>query len=62
MLPRLRQRRLKPNWWTITPLVTSVILWAAILYVSLWTESSQDNQSERVAAIAASNEPVAGGR
>ena len=60
MLPRLRQRRLKPNWWTITPIVTSAVLWAAILYVSLWTGSAMDNRAEPVAAIAHSEEAVSG--
>jgi hypothetical protein len=47
---------LKPNWWTISPLVTSIILWAAILYVSLWTGSTLDDRAERVAAIAGSQQ------
>jgi hypothetical protein len=62
MLPRLRQRPLKPNWWTISPLVTSLILWAAILFAGIWTGSTLNDKDERVAAISGSNEVVAGRR
>jgi hypothetical protein len=60
MLPRIRQGRLKPNWWTISPLVTSLLLWGAILYAGLSTASAPDNKDEQVAAVSASAEASAG--
>lgn len=62
MLPHVRQRRLKPNWWTISPLVTSLLLWGAILYAGLWTGSTLNDKAEQVAAITVSDQAAGWGR
>jgi hypothetical protein len=59
MLPHVRQRRLKPNWWTISPLITSLLLWGAILGAGIWTGSALNGDAERVAAITASDQAAA---
>ncbi len=51
MLPRLRQHPLKPNWWTILPVVVSLVLWGGIMYIGAVTGSAMDDRSERIAAI-----------
>ncbi len=56
MLPPVPKRPMKPNWWTIVPVLASVALWGGILYAGAWTGSALDDKSERVAAISQSAE------
>lgn len=51
MQPRFRRQALKPNWWTIFPLVASLLLWGGIMYVGAVTGSAISDRSERIAAI-----------
>jgi len=44
MLPPVR-RPLKPNWWTIVPVLASVALWGGIVY----TGSALNDRDEAVA-------------
>jgi hypothetical protein len=56
MLPSVRQRPLKPNWWTIVPVLASLLLWGGIMYVGALTGPTLSDRSERVAAITAPEE------
>lgn len=60
MLPPVLRRPLKPNWWTIFPLVATLALWGGILYAGAWTSSALGDKSERVAAISISDEAASG--
>ncbi len=53
-----RRWPVKANWWTILPVVASMALWGAIIYVGLWTKSALDDQAGRTtyAAVSARNE------
>lgn len=59
MLPSVRRRPLKPNWWTIVPVVASVLLWGGIMYVGAVTSSTLSDTPEQVAVITAPEEAIA---
>jgi hypothetical protein len=56
MLPPFLRRPLKPNWWTIFPLVATLVLWGGIIFAGAWTGSALSDKAERVAAISVSDE------
>lgn len=58
MLPPVLRRPLKPNWWTIFPLVATLALWGGILYAGAWTNSALGDKAEQVAAISVLEETV----
>ncbi len=59
MLPSVRRRPTKPNWWTIVPVVASLFLWVGIMYVGVLTGSTLRERSARVAAVTSPEEVAA---
>jgi hypothetical protein len=56
------RRPLKPNWWTIAPVLASLALWGGILSVGAWTGSAANDRAERFAGISHAEEVVAANR
>lgn len=54
------RRPLRPNWWTILPVLASVAIWGGIVYVGALTNSALDQRSEQVAALSAAEQAKAG--
>ncbi len=52
----LRRPPLRPNWWTILPLLASAAMWAGIIYVGAWTQSMLDGRAAPLIQVAASDE------
>jgi hypothetical protein len=42
-----RRWPVKANWWTILPVLASVVLWGAIIHVGLRTKAAFDDKAGR---------------
>ncbi len=58
----LRRRPLRPNWWTIAPLLANAALWGAIAYVGVRTKSMLDDRPATAIYAAVSDETEASSR
>jgi hypothetical protein len=57
-----RRWPLKANWWTILPVLASVALWGAIIYVAAMTKSALDDRAGRTTYAAVSDQTEASTR
>jgi hypothetical protein len=42
-----RRWPVKANWWTIVPVLASLVLWGAIIHVGLRTKAALDDKAGR---------------
>ncbi len=61
MFPRER-RPLRPNWWTILPLIANTALWVGIVYVGVRAKSMLDDRRATAIYAAASDQAEASSR
>jgi hypothetical protein len=63
MFPRGRRPlRLRPNWWTILPLLANAALWMGIVYVGARAKSMLDDKAATAIYATASDESEASSR
>jgi len=49
-----RRWPVKANWWTILPVLASLVLWGAIIHVGLMTKTALDDKAGRATYAEAS--------
>lgn len=59
---RGERRPLKPNWWTILPLLANVALWAGIVGAGAWIKTTWDEKGKTAIYAAVSSEAEASSR
>ena len=59
---RRERRPLRPNWWTILPLIANAALWAGIVYVCVGAKTMMENRAKTTTYAAASGKTEASSR